>query len=51
MNEDEVREFEKNDYLEQCLKLRYWDDDAKDPRRLCPSFSFYRPLIESLVKY
>ena len=51
MNEDEVREFEKNDYLEQCIKLRYWDDDAKDPRRLCPSFSFYRPLIESLVKY
>ncbi len=51
MNEDEVREFEKNDYLEQCIKLRYWDDDAKDPRRLCPSFSYYRPLVESLVKY
>ena len=51
MNEEEIKEFEKNDYLEQCIKLRYWDDDAKDPRRLCPSFSFYRPLIESLVKY
>jgi phosphonate degradation associated HDIG domain protein len=51
MNEDEVREFEKNDYFEQCLKLRYWDDDAKDPERVHPAFSYYRPLVESLVNY
>ena len=31
MNQEEVKEFEKNDYLEQCIKLRYWDEDAKDP--------------------
>ena len=51
MNEEEVKEFEKNDYLEQCVKLRYWDEDAKDPERVYPAFSYYRPLVESLVKY
>ena len=50
MNEKEIREFEKNDYLEQCVNLRYWDEKAKDPERKCASFSYYRPLIESLVK-
>ena len=51
MNKEEVKEFEKNDYLEQCVKLRYWDEDAKDPERVHPAFSYYRPLVESLVKY
>tara|TARA_Y100000758_G_scaffold250977_1_gene187301 strand:- start:637 stop:1200 length:564 start_codon:yes stop_codon:yes gene_type:complete len=51
MNQEEVKEFEKNDYLEQCINLRYWDEDAKDPDRVCPSFASYRALIESLVKY
>ena len=46
-----VKEFEKNDYLEQCIQLRYWDEDAKDPERVHPAFSYYRPLVESLVKY
>ena len=51
MNKEEVKEFEKNDYLEQCVKLRYWDEDAKDPERVHRAFSYYRPLVESLVKY
>ena len=51
MNEEEVKEFEKNVYLEQCINLRYWDEDAKDPERIHPAFSYYRPLVESLVKY
>ena len=51
MNEEEVKEFEKNVYLEQCINLRYWDEDAKDPERIHPEFSYYRPLVESLVKY
>ena len=50
MTSEEVIEFEKNDYLEECIKLRYWDEDAKDSNRICPSFSYYRALIESLVK-
>ena len=51
MNKEEIKEFEKNDYLEQCVKLRYWDEDAKDPERVHPAFSYYRPLVEYLVKY
>jgi phosphonate degradation associated HDIG domain protein len=51
MNKEEVKEFEKNDYLEQCVKLRYWDEDAKNPKRVHPAFLYYRPLVESLVKY
>ena len=50
MTSEEVIEFEKNDYLEECIKLCYWDEDAKDSNRICPSFSYYRALIESLVK-
>jgi phosphonate degradation associated HDIG domain protein len=50
MNIEEVKEFEKNDYLEQSIQLRYWDEDGKDPERKHPPFSYYRPLIELLVK-
>ncbi len=50
MNADEAKEFEKNDYIEQCIQLRYWDEEGKDPEREHPSFSYYRSLIESLVK-
>ena len=50
MNKEEVTEFEKNDYLEQCIQLRYWDEEGKDPEREHPPFSYYRALIESLVK-
>ena len=50
MNKEEIEEFEKNDYLEQCIKLRFWDEESKDPEREHPPFIYYRPLIESLVK-
>jgi len=50
MSHKEVKEFEKNEYLEQCINLRYWDDKAKDPEKKCPSFSYYQALIVSLVK-
>jgi len=50
MNAEEVKEFEKNNYLEQCIQVRYWDEEGKDPERKHPQFSYYRPLVESLVK-
>jgi phosphonate degradation associated HDIG domain protein len=50
MNENEVKEFEKNAYLDDCVKLRYWDEGAKDPERIHPQFSYFRALVESLVK-
>ncbi len=30
MNAEEVEEFERNDYLEQCIQLRHCDEDGKD---------------------
>lgn len=50
MNENEIKEFEKNAYLDECIKLRYWDEDAKDPERAHHPFSYFRALVESLVK-
>ncbi len=51
MSKDEVKEFEKNIYLDDCIKLRYWDEEAKDPSKSHPQFSYFRPLVESLVQY
>ena len=50
MNENEIKEFEKNAYLDDCVKLRYCDEGAKDPERIHPHFSYFRDLVESLVK-
>ena len=50
MKEKEIQEFEKNQYLDQCINLRYWDEEGKDPDREHPPFSYYRPLIDSLIK-
>ena len=50
MNENEIKEFEKNAYLDDCVKLRYCDEGAKDPERIHPQFSYFRALVESLVK-
>ena len=50
MNENEIKEFEKNAYLDDCVKLRYCDEGAKDPERIHPHFSYFRALVESLVK-
>ncbi len=50
MNAKEIEEFERNDYLEQSIQLRYWDEDGKDPDKAHLSFSYYRSLIESLVE-
>jgi len=49
MSAKEVEEFKKNDFLEQCIALRYWDEEGKDPDRTHPPFSYYRHLVESLI--
>ena len=50
MNEEEVREFEKNPHLQACTQLRRWDDAGKDPSLEYPDFQHFRPLLESLRK-
>ena len=50
MNADEVAEFEKSPHLDDCIRLRIWDDEGKDPDQAHPDFSHYRELVQSLVK-
>ena len=50
MSPDEVAEFEKFPYLDNCIKLRIWDDAGKDPDKSHPDFSHYRELVQSLVQ-
>ena len=50
MTLDEVAEFEKTPYLDNCIRLRIWDDEGKDPDKPHPDFSHYRDLVQSLVK-
>jgi len=42
MSKYEVKEFEKNIYLDDCIKLRYWDEEAKDRSKSHPQFSYFR---------
>jgi len=50
MNPDEVAEFEKSPYLDNCIRVRVWDDAGKDPDKSHPDFSHYRDLVQSLVQ-
>lgn len=50
MNPDEVVEFEKSPYLDNCIRLRTWDDAGKDPHKSHPDFRHYRELVQSLVQ-
>ncbi len=50
MNPDEVAEFEKSPYLDNCIKMRVCDDAGKDPDKSQPDFSHYRELVQSLVR-
>jgi len=50
MSPDEVAEFEKSPHLDSCIKVRVWDDAGKDPDKTYPEFSYYRDLVQSLVR-
>ena len=50
MNPDEVAEFERSPYLDNCIRLRVCDDEGKDPHKSHPDFSHYRELVQSLVQ-
>ncbi|MDX1402139.1 MAG: HD domain-containing protein [Kiloniellales bacterium] len=49
MSETEVKEFEKNPYLKEIIKVRYFDEAGKDPDKKTPSFSHFVPLVQRLV--
>jgi predicted HD phosphohydrolase len=40
--------FERNQYFEQAIELRYWDDEGKNPGDLNNDFKHFLPLLNSL---
>ncbi|MFD2203995.1 HD domain-containing protein [Kiloniella antarctica] len=49
MNEDEIKELEKNPYLKEIVQVRYWDDEGKDPTVTTPPYEYYAPILQRVV--
>jgi gamma-butyrobetaine dioxygenase len=43
-------EFEASSWCTAALRLRRWDDAAKDPAARVPAFGYYQPLLRQLVR-
>jgi predicted HD phosphohydrolase len=50
MSADEVREFEKNPFHKEAVKVRIWDDGGKMPGMKTPDFRHYVPLLKRVVE-
>jgi phosphonate degradation associated HDIG domain protein len=46
MSEDEALRFQANPFFEDVLRLRIWDEAAKDPEASPPDLASYLPMIE-----
>jgi phosphonate degradation associated HDIG domain protein len=49
MSPAETAEFEGNQRCTAALRLRRWDDAAKDPHTRVPALGYYQPLLRQLV--
>lgn len=49
MSEDEQAEFRRHPNLEAILRVRLWDEAAKDPELTTPPFEHYAPLLQRVV--
>ena len=49
MSTAEAREFEASQYAADAVRVRRWDDQAKDPAADVPGFGHYRPLLAELI--
>lgn len=50
MNEKEIAKFEQEPLYREALKLRRWDDLAKNPKRATPAIEHFLPLIETCLR-
>ena len=50
MSPAEAAVFEASPWCTAALRLRRWDDGAKDPASV-PAFGYYRPLLRQLVRH
>jgi len=50
MTENEVREFENNEFYKEAVELRRWDDLAKNPNLISPSIDHFIASINQSIK-
>jgi predicted HD phosphohydrolase len=50
MSATEVAAFEKNEFYQDAVVLRRWDDLAKDPNLVSPIIEIFTNAIESSLK-
>jgi gamma-butyrobetaine dioxygenase len=50
MTPAESAEFEASPWCQAALRLRRWDDAAKDPGAVVPAFGYYQRLLRQLVR-
>jgi gamma-butyrobetaine dioxygenase len=50
MTPAESAEFEASPWCQSALRLRRWDDAAKDPGAVVPAFAYYQRLLRQLVR-
>jgi len=50
MGRAEAAEFEASPWCTAALRLRRWDDAAKDPAAKVPAFGYYQPLLRQLAR-
>jgi phosphonate degradation associated HDIG domain protein len=50
MTPAETAEFEASPWCQSALRLRRWDDAAKDPEAIVPAFGYYQRLLRQLVR-
>ena len=46
----ELEEFTASPYAADAVRVRRWDDQAKDPQAGAPEFSHFRPLLSKLLR-
>jgi gamma-butyrobetaine dioxygenase len=46
----ELEEFEARPHAAAALRVRRWDDQAKDPHAAAPGFSHFRALLSRLAR-
>ena len=50
MGPDEVAGFDAEPYAQDAVRLRRWDDEAKEPDRVVPAFEDYTALLYQLIR-
>lgn len=50
MNRSELNEFEAEPHFKEAVRLRTWDDTAKDADKITQELEYFLPMIESCIK-